>query len=109
MGHQHWTGSAVFTSVTERDRYGDEMQDFIDAKQDVVPYEAPGWAPGVERLAQLHLDETTTGPGIHWSCLLPAETDPEVNPLYNEAMQFADAAVIAHAVDGTQGSNFTND
>jgi hypothetical protein len=106
MAHQHWTGEAVFSSVAERDRYGDVMQDFIDSKQDVVPYEAQNWAPGVERLAQLHFDETTTGPGIRWSCLLPNDVS---NPLYQESMIFAADSVIAFAVDGNTGSSSIND
>jgi hypothetical protein len=96
---QHWTGQAIFNNTDERDRYVEVLRDFIDAREHVLPIERPGYAAGIEKRANIHMDPDQ-GPGFVWSCQIPDSADP----LYMEAQLFVANEILANAVDGNQST-----
>lgn len=79
---QAWTGTAIFTTVTNRDRFHHLLKDKMDAVEGIYEYDQHSvYAPGI--VVQNNLGGTyITGPAMLWCLVVPddyANDPPEGN------------------------------
>lgn len=99
----HWWGKLIFDSNAARDEQARRIEDFIEAKVDVVPHAHADYTTdpsGVEYRNNL-VSGTDSGPGVIWSIKMPGTTS---DALVQEALTRSDQ-INAVATGGEHGNS----
>lgn len=98
MADTFWTGKAIYNSNTERDLYGKRVEDFIEARLNVVPHPNSSFTTdpsGVEYRNLISID-TDSGPGFIWSIKLPTG-DPVITEAQTLEATITDPALNSYS------------